>query len=197
MKIKRKVKKNKLLFKLLIILLVAFILGILYIAILNKESKNLIQDQLSLFFSSINKLNYQKALINSITNNLFYTISIWILGITIIGIPIIIILLIMKSFILGFTISSIIFFYHFKGVFIALIYIIPQIINLVLLLFISYYAIIFSKNLNRLLFLKKEVNFRNIMRRYIKILVFVLICIILSSVVETYVIPLILRLFNI
>lgn len=194
---KKRIIKNKKLFRLIISILISFILGILYIAILSKSNKSMIKDNLELYFFSLNKLNYIKALTNSLSTNLLYTIGIWLLGISIIGVPIIILLLLFKSFIIGFTISSIIYFYKFKGILIAIIYIIPLIIDLYLIFFLSYYSLIFSNNLNRLLFLKKEINFKNIMRRYIKILIFVVIGIIISSIIEVYLIPNILKLIKI
>lgn len=194
---KKRIIKNKKLFRLIISILISFILGILYVAILSKSNKVMIKDNLELYFSSLNKLNYIKALTNSLSTNLLYTIGIWLLGISIIGVPIIILLLLFKSFIIGFTISSIIYFYKFKGILIAIIYIIPLVIDLYLIFFLSYYSLIFSNNLNRLLFLKKEINFKNIMRRYIKILIFVVIGIIISSIIEVYLIPNILKLIKI
>ena len=194
---KNKIKKNKLLIKLLISMTAAIILGILFIAILSKSNKLMIKDNLETYISSLEKLNYTKGIINCLSTNISYISLIWLLGISIIGVPIIIILLLFKSFTLGFTISSIIYFYKFKGIIISLIYIIPLIINLFLILFISYYGIIFSKNLNNLLFLKKEVNFKHIMRRYLKIFGFVLILTIVSSIIEIYLIPNILRLLQI
>ena len=194
---KKRIIKNKKLFRLIISILISFILGILYIAILSKSNKSMIKDNLELYFFSLNKLNYIKALTNSLSTNLLYTIGIWLLGISIIGVPIIILLLLFKSFIIGFTISSIIYFYKFKGILIAIIYIIPLVIDLYLIFFLSYYSLIFSNNLNRLLFLKKEINFKNIMRRYIKILILVVIGIIISSIIEVYLIPNILKLIKI
>ena len=194
---KKKIIKNKKLFRLLIIILISIILGILYIAILSKSNKAMIKENLDIYFSSLDKFNYSKAITNILITNSLYVIGIWLLGISIIGAPLIIVLLLYKSFTLGFTISSIIYFYKLKGILIAIIYMIPLIINLYLVLFLSYYSLIFSNNLNRLLFLKREVNFKNIMRRYIKILIFVLIGILISSLIEVFVVPNILRLLQI
>lgn len=189
--------KNKLLFKLLFISLISILIGIFYMAIISKSNKDSVEESLKLFFENINKLNYNQALINSIISNVFYISFIWLLGISIIGIPFIIGIVILKSFILGFSISSILYFYKFKGILIALIYIIPLALNLLVILFLGYYAIIFSKNLNRLLFLKKEISFKHIMRRYSKMLVFSLVVIILSSVIEIYLVPSLLKLLQI
>lgn len=194
---KKNIIKNKKLFRLIIVILISIILGILYIAILSKSNKAMIKENLEIYFSSLNKFNYSKAIINILTTNSLYVIGIWLLGISIIGAPLIIVLLLYKSFTLGFTISSIIYFYKIKGIIISLIYMIPLLINLYLVLFLSYYSLTFSNNLNRLLFLKKELNFRNIMRRYVKILIFVLIGIVISSLIEAFVVPNILKLLKI
>ena len=165
MKKARKIRKsNKLILKLMIISIISVLIGIFYIAILSNSNKVLIKENLETYFESLNKLNYIKALIKCLTSNMITISSIWLLGISIIGVFLIIIILIIKSFALGFTISSLIYFYKLKGIIISIIYIIPLIINLFVIIILSYYGIIFSKNLNRLLFLKKDVNFKNIMR---------------------------------
>ncbi len=194
---KRNIKRNKLLLKLLITTSIFILLGIFYIAILSKSNQLMIKENLEIFFSSLKKLNYTKAFINCLSSNITFTIFIWIFGISIIGIPIILLFLIIKSFILGFSISSFIYFYHWKGIIAALIYMIPLVINLFTIMTLSYYGILFSKNLNRLLFLKKEIRFKNIMKKYIKILLFSLILIIISSVIEIYIVPNILKLLRI
>lgn len=198
MKKSRKIRKsNKLILKLMIISIISVLIGIFYIAILSNSNKVLIKENLETYFESLNKLNYIKALIKCLTSNMITISSIWLLGISIIGVFLIIIILIIKSFALGFTISSLIYFYKLKGIIISIIYIIPLIINLFVIIILSYYGIIFSKNLNRLLFLKKDVNFKNIMRKYIKILLFSTICIVISSLIEIYIVPNILKLLQI
>ena len=198
MKKARKIRKsNKLILKLMIISIISVLIGIFYIAILSNSNKVLIKENIETYFESLNKLNYIKALIKCLTSNMITISSIWLLGISIIGVFLIIIILIIKSFALGFTISSLIYFYKLKGIIISIIYIIPLIINLFVIIILSYYGIIFSKNLNRLLFLKKDVNFKNIMRKYIKILLFSTICIVISSLIEIYIVPNILKLLQI
>lgn len=198
MKKARKIRKsNKLILKLMIISIISVLIGIFYIAILSNSNKVLIKENLETYFESLNKLNYIKALIKCLTSNMITVSSIWSLGISIIGVFLIIIILIIKSFALGFTISSLIYFYKLKGIIISIIYIIPLIINLFVIIILSYYGIMFSKNLNRLLFLKKDVNFKNIMRKYIKILLFSTICIVISSLIEIYIVPNILKLLQI
>lgn len=192
-----KVKTKKILVISLILIIISFILGILFPAILSIENKDLINTSLDSFFSSIskNKLNYVNALFSSLTNNIVINILIWLLGISIIGIPIIIVILIIKSFILGFSFSSIIMTYSFKGIILAFIYIIPLIINLFITLIVCYYAISFSIMLFNYLFRKKEYSRRVIVARYLKILGSSMVILILSSLVEVFLIPNILKIF--
>ena len=193
----RKIKQNKLLFKLLIIVIIFLIIGILFLAITSKDNKLLIKDNLNIYFKSLNKLNYFKGFINSIVNNYFYLLVIWILGISIIGIPIAIFMLILKSFILGYTISSIIYFYGLKGIFISIIYIIPLVINLIIIYILCYFAINFSKNLNKMLFLKKNISLRFLVKNYLRVLLYSSILFLISSLIEIFLIPNILRLLQI
>ena len=193
----KQVKTNKLFVRLVFLISISILFGVFYMAILSKSNKNLVGEELKVFFSSLNKLSYTKAFIECFIKNSFLLTFVWLLGISIIGVPIIILILLFKSFLLGFSISSILFFYKWKGILIAVIYCFPLLINLFSFLFLGYYAIIFSKNLNRLLFLKKEISFRNIMRRYIKMLIFSLILILISSLVEIYVVPSLLSLLKI
>ena len=195
-KIKQKLK-NKLLFKLLVTTVIFVLLGIFYTAVLSKADKKSVEESLSLFFKNLDKLNYLNAFTNCLFSNLLYIIIIWLLGISIIGIPIIILILIIKSFILGFTISTILYFYKLKGVLISIIYIIPLLLNLFAIIYLSYYAIIFSKNLNGLLFFKKNINFNHIMKRYFKILLISLLFIVVSSILEIFIIPSVLNFLQI
>ena len=193
----RKIKQNKLLFRLLIIVIVFIIIGIFFLAVTSKDNKLLIKDNLNIYFKSLNNLNYFKGFGNSIINNYFYLLIIWILGISIIGIPIAIVMLILKSFILGYTISSIIYFYGLKGVFISIIYIIPLVINLIIIYILCYFAINFSKNLNKMLFLKKNISLRFLIKNYLRVLLYSGILFLISSLIEIFLIPNILRLLQI
>ncbi len=184
---------NKLLLRIIIVSIFFMLCGIFYISILSKSNKLLIKENLATYFTSLNKLNYFNAFIRCFSSNLLFIILIWIFGISIIGVIFIIFFFIIKSFILGFSISSIIYFYHVKGILLALIYCIPLIIDLLIIIILSYFGIQFSKNLNRLVFFKKEVNFKHMMRRYLKILLFSIIVIFISSIIEIYLVPNILK----
>ena len=190
-KIIKKLKDKKQFIIIFVICIVAFIIGVLLPSILNEENRKIIQTSLNSFFDTIknNQLKTNELLFKTLTSNIIIDLILWLLGISIIGIPIVIILLGYKSLSLGFTISSIISTYKLNGVIKALIYIVPNIINLFIFFVISYYSISFSLMLFNYLFRKKEYNKRIIVNRYLKLLVISIIIIIFSSVIETYVVP--------
>ena len=190
-KIINKLKEKKQFILIFLICVVAFIIGVLLPSILNEENRKIIETSLNSFFDTIknNQLKTNELLFKTLTSNIIIDLILWLLGISIIGIPIVIILLGYKSLSLGFTISSIISTYKLNGVIKALIYIVPNIINLFIFFVISYYSISFSLMLFNYLFRKKEYNKRVIVNRYLKLLVISIIILIFSSVIETYVVP--------
>lgn len=186
-----KVKQNKLLFILLLIMILFTILGILFPALINSENKTLIKDSIESFMKAIDKnnINYISAFISSITNNIIVTILIWILGISIIGVPIILISIAFKSFLTGFSITSIFITYGIKGTLIAIVYTLPNIINQLGSFLLGYYAISFSIMIYKSVFKKETRNWQPIVKRYLKIGIFFIIFSIAVSILESYLIP--------
>lgn len=197
-------KKDKLLNqKMLYIFLIIIILlglgtGIFYHFFLEKELKLEIISQMDNFFTIIKEgnLDYSLSLGNSLCSSGLSLFLIWILGISIIGIPFIIIHLFYKSFIIGFSFIAIIANYHFKGLFLALTYIFPHhILNLVIWLLLSFYAIYFSIRLIKVLFFKKNIALRDAFKKYTKILILSIIVFTISSFLETYLAPYLMNFF--
>lgn len=191
----KKLKEKKLFIIIFIVTVISFIIGILLISILSGNNKSLIVKSLNNFFISIkeNKLNQSALLYKTLTNNIIINLIIWILGISIIGIPIVISILSFKSLTFGFTISSLIYAYKFNGIIKSIIYIIPNLINLFIIFVLSYYSISFSLMLFNYLFRKKEYNKRIIVNRYLKLLLISLLLLILTAILESFVMP---KLFN-
>lgn len=192
-------KQKKIYIILISLIILGIILGISYIFFINDNDLKLVKTEIKSFFNLIktNKIDYESGIINSLSTNILYCTGIWLLGISIIGIPIVIILLIFKSFIMGFSISSIINIYGFKGILGALTYIFPhQLLFLLIMLLISFYSINFSIKLFKYLFLHKNIDLKNIMKRYIKIYIISIIGAILISLIEIYLSPYIIKLFT-
>lgn len=190
-KIIDKIRKNKLLTVLIVIIFVSVVFGTLFPAFLVEDNKILIHDSIEDFMISISdkKINCLAAFISSITNNFIVTIFLWVLGISIIGIPLILFVVFFKGFLVGFSFSSIILTYGVRGILKAIIYTIPNIINLFSSFLLSYYALTFSIMIYRCVFRKKDIHWQPIVKRYLKIGVFFLGVAIFVSILESYLIP--------
>lgn len=192
------INKKMMLF-LFIIVLIGIITGSLFTIFLNIDDKTLIKNSLDLFFNNCinDKLNYFEAFKNSLFSNYFYTIIIWLLGISLIGSIFAVPIAYFKSFILGFTISSIITNFGLKGVIIAILYIFPHLIfNLLIIMFITHYSVILSFKIFKSFFNKGVIDFKFIFRKYFIILIICLLILMLTSLYEGFVIPLIFKTFK-
>lgn len=186
-----KIRQKKLVTLLIIIMIISIILGILFPAIITKEDKSLIIDSVKTFISGIkqNNINYLSGILQSISNNSLVTILVWILGISIIGIPLILLIIFFKGFLVGFSFTSILITYGISGIIKAIIYTLPNIGNLLATFLLGYYAITFSIMIFKNIFKKENRNWQPIVKRYIKIGLFFLIFSILISLVECFLIP--------
>ena len=192
------INKKMMLF-LFILVLIGIITGSLFTIFLNIDDKTLIKNSLDLFFNNCinDKLNYFDAFKNSLFSNYFYTIIIWLLGISLIGSIFVVPIAYFKSFILGFTISSIITNFGLKGVIIAILYIFPHLIfNLLIIMFITHYSVILSFKIFKSFFNKGVIDFKFIFRKYFIILIICLMILMLTSLYEGFVIPLIFKIFK-
>ncbi len=198
---KNNIMKQKKLYLFLIgLVIVGIIAGILFWFVINNEDKLLVTKNLNNFFECIKKgnaINYWGSLFNSLVTGLIYIVLIWLLGISIVGLPIILIIITIKSFIVGFSISSIIASYGFKGILGAFVYTFPhQIIFLLLLILLGFYSSSFCFKLFKYLFLKQAINFKDAMRKYFKILIISLIVVLLTSIYETFIATYFIKLFT-
>lgn len=186
--------KRKVIF-LLGLALIGFISGSIFITFLSKSDRNLTINYINNFITSIrsDNLNYTFTLKSAILENIFYTFLIWILGISIIGIPINIIIFYFKSFMIGFSISSFFLIYNLKSIPIILIYLLPQLLYLFILTVLMLYSLNFSLRLLDALLNRKSLDFKVLFNNYLGILLLTLIFIIIVSLFETFVVPFILK----
>lgn len=199
-----KLKKDKLLNQkilyliLLIVVLIGLGTGFFYHFFIGKDLKVEVINQMNQFFTSIKEgnLDLEMTLGNSLSSNGVSLVILWVLGISIIGIPFILLHLFFKGFILSFSFVSIIANYNFKGLFLAVLYVFPhQILNLIVWLLLSFYAVGFSLKLIKVLFFKKNLNLMENFKKYTKILLICTIALTLSSLLETYLCPWLLKFF--
>ncbi len=196
-KITKEIKQNKLLLLLIILAIIFIIIGALFPAILSENNKDLIKSNITEFINKIDKkeINYIQGLISSSSNNILITIISWTLGLSLIGIPIVLFIHIFKCFITGFSITSIFITYGIKGSIIAFIYNIPNILNILGSWLLSYYAISFSSTIYKCIFKKEMKNWHTITRQYLKLGVFFILYAIIISIIESCIIPNLLTLF--
>lgn len=133
----------------LLCIFTGIVLGIYKVKYLGDTYKNELLSYINSFTDYlINKnIDYKNVLMATIKNNVPFIVLIWFLGMTMIGIPIILIVDIIKGYILGFAISIMINSIGTKGLWIALLGIIPQnVIYIPCLVLSSVLAMEFSIN---------------------------------------------------
>ncbi len=197
-KSKNNIEKQKSIYVILIgLAIISLIFGIIFIFLISDDNLIYIKENMSSFFTNIPNNNKFDIFINSLLNNYIYLFLIWLLGISIIGFPIIIMILLFKFFILGFSISSIIYTFKWNGVLKIIVNFFPhQIIYFIILILISFYAVSFCLKLFKSLFLKKIINFKEVMHKYIKILFLCLLITLFISLYESYISSYLLNLFK-
>lgn len=123
----------------IVLFIMGIVLGSYLIYSLSGSQKQEILSTLNLFFSDINnlELNTQIAFREILYENIKYLLIIWFLGLSIVGMPLIFIIIYLKGLVVGFTISFFIFEMNWRGLLVAIIVIIPQNILIVPVLIIA------------------------------------------------------------
>lgn len=196
-KFKNKVKLDKnLSIFLIILLIIGLIAGSIFSSILNTSDKILVNEHLNSFLTNIeqNKINTLETFKNNFFQDLFNSILIWLLGISVIGLPIIIIIYFSSSFILGFTIGSIITTFKLKGCLFAFIYVFPfEIINLLVFMLLVMYSMTFSFKMIYSVLKKKTIDFKIMINKYLIILFITIIINLVTAIYNSYFLPIIIK----
>ena len=175
------------------IVILGIISGSLFLMVLNDNDKSEVINEISTFMTNINtnNINNLNSFKNSLIEGMILIILSWILGMSIIGVIFNIFFIYMKSFIIGFSISSFILVYKYKGILSSLIYVIPsQLINILIILILGVYTLLFSKYLFKMIFLKdKTVNLGKFFKKYVLVFGICIILCVISSLCEAYLLP--------
>lgn len=197
-KFKAYFKVNKRLFLFLSILLViGIVAGSIFSVILKEEDSILVKEYLINYLNSISKseINLNDSFVSSVLSQLLITVIIWLLGFSIIGIPIIFLLYFYKSFIFGFTVGSILINFKTKGILLSIIYMIPHhIIKLIIMMVLIIYAYQISIKLLRAILKKGEINFKNITSIYFYLLIINIGLDLILNAYSSYLVPKIIKL---
>ena len=179
------------------IVILGIISGSLFLMVLNENDKSEVINEISTFMANINtnNINNLNSFKNSLIEGMILIILSWILGMSIIGVIFNIFFIYMKSFTLGFSISSFILVYKYKGILSSLIYVIPsQLINILIILILGVYTLLFSKYLFKMIFLKdKTVNLGKFFKKYVLVFGICIILCLVSSLCEAYLLPSLLK----
>ena len=198
-KLKKIIKYDKKIMTFLnVIAIVGIIAGGIFMIVLSKNDKETVLNSIKDFFDKLinNKFNFAGTLKNTLISNLLFSFIIWVIGISVVGVLIVIFIIFYKSFTLGFTISSIIYTYSIKGALLALIYVFPNlVINLLVLLYLSSYSIKLSIILIKSILKKDNLNFKAFINNYSKVFLISIIFLIVTSLYESFISPIILRYF--
>lgn len=195
-----KKQKNILVFAVLIFI-IGLIFGSLFINFITETDKNILIEQLDLYLSSIKKLSGDVFGINvffdNIINNSLQLLIIFALGISMIGVLIVILILFFKGFMLGTTLSVFILKYSIKGVVGSFLYVFPvMIINILIYIFLSFFAVHASIKFLKALIKKDNLNFKSFLGKYLLSFVISLLFMALICLIDSYLTPVLLKLFT-
>ena len=196
------IKKEKILIKFTtIIIILGVIVGSLFINLITESDKALMIEQVETFFSSIKKLSPDvfgaNVFVSNLLNNFLQLFIIFVLGISMIGIPAVIFILFFKGFTLGTTISTFILKYQIKGILASVLYVVPVVVlNLIIYIFMSFFALYSSVKFIKALLKKDSLNFKTFLGKYLLAFIISVIFMSICCFLDSFLSPLLLKLFT-
>jgi len=191
-------KQKKLYLCFISMIILSIVLGFFFYFIISDGNKELVIEMQKEFFNGIsgNRVNYFSSFVKSVLSNFMYIFLIFILGLSVVGFVFIIGIILIKGFILGFSISSIIATFGGKGILLSFLYVFPhQILFLIILLLMCFYGCSFCYRLFKYLFMRVVINFRIVKVKYLKVFVISLIGGLICSLYEVFVLPTLISIF--
>lgn len=184
---------------------VLFLMGVIFGAIVvNSLSFNQKEDlfhYLSMFFGEMSKgeiASSKELFLQSFFHNSKYIGIMWVLGISIIGLPVILILLFLKGIVVGFTVGFLVSQMGWKGFLLSLGTVLPQ--NLIIIpvfIYVTTMSVSFSFIMIRKQFMKKTGEpIWPQFTKYFLSLIGALVLLIVAAAIEAYVSPVILNLIG-
>jgi stage II sporulation protein M len=179
-------------------IVVLFFMGVIFGAIV-VNSMNFSQKQdlfvyLSRFFGQVEEgqfANSKDIFFQSYFHNIKYVLLMWVLGISIIGLPVILILLFLKGVVVGFTVGFLVNQLSWKGFLLSFVAILPQnMIAIPAYIIIGTLAVAFSLKMIRQQFVKRisEPFFQQFIR-YSIAMGFICLLLVAASLIEALVSP--------
>ncbi|MEC1503162.1 stage II sporulation protein M [Bacillus sonorensis] len=179
---------------------VLFLMGVIFGAVI-VNSMTISQKEdlfyyLNQFFGQLSEgkaASSKEMFLQSLLHNMKYLGLMWILGISIIGLPVIFIMVFLKGIVVGFTVGFLVNQMGINGFFLSFVAVLPQ--NVLLIpayLLMGTCAIAFSLRLIRQLFVKRSLTEAPVhwFGRYALVLVLIFAMSLISSFLEAYLSPL-------
>lgn len=188
----KKIKKNKIFSLLLITSLIVFLLSIFLTSIIDKNTtKDITNKVLNIYQTQDNQIKFltNKSLLSKLLQNSGLIIINWLLGISLIGIPIMLFLYFLKLLLLSWNCYFLIANINIKVIPFIILYMLSSIINFVLFFLATYYAITYSSLLIRIMLFKKNYPLQVITKNYTKILIIIITISIIITLIEVFILP--------
>ena len=173
------------------VVIIGIITGSIFFTFISNNDKTEVINLINNFLTTIKDSTFDNglALKNSLITNLILVVFIWIFGMSIIGLLFNVFIIYIKAFLLGFSVASLIGSLGIKGIVMAFIYVFPsQIINIIAIMILGIYSVIFSIHLIKLIMQKKNSN-NNIFKKYFVIFIFAIISSVISELSDAYLLP--------
>ena len=173
------------------VMVLGILSGSIFMMILGEKDKSSVVLQIQSFFQSISSgsIDSGLALKNSLIINYLFLIIIWFFGFTLIGVICNIFLSYLKGFLVGFSISAILVSFGYKGVVAGILYgVFVQILNIFVIYVMAIYSLMFSYHLFRKIYGKNVIR-KKMFKRYFFILMVCVIVSFVSSLIESFVFP--------
>lgn len=195
-----KKEKNKLIF-VMVIFIIGLVIGSLFTNFITTDDKELLTNQLGVYFESIKKLSNDvfgiKVFSSELINNGLQLFIIFVLGISMIGLLAVIFILFFKGFMLGTTLSTMFLKYQLKGIVGAFFYVFPcLIINIMIYMLMSFFAVHASVKFLKALLKKDNLNFKSFLGKYLLTFILSIILMLITCLLDAYLTPLLLKLFT-
>ena len=191
-------KRNYLVFLITVLFLImGVIFGTIAVKVLTVEQLNNLNHYLETSLESTgDNLNYQNTAKHAVMRNLETIFKIWFLGLTVVGLPLIMVIIFTRGFVLGFTVSFLLVNKGLEGFFLVLLTIFPQnILHIPALVFAGVAATGFSIYLVRGRKNDRSSIYASFLKYSFIILVLALIMVI-AGIVEGYLSPFIAKIFK-
>lgn len=172
-----------------IIFLIGIVVGVVFINNIKIEEQQKINNYLNTFIQSLKtncQIDSNNLIRNSIISNIILAFAMWFIGSTIIGIPIVCLLVGFKGFCLGYTISSIMVTFGVqKGIIFTILSLLLQ--NIIFIPCILALAVSGIKVCKSIIKDKRKENIKTELYRHTAFCIILTIFLVISCFIETYI----------